>query len=71
MERIITIRDSGQTWRSVADALNTDRVPTAQGGVLRPGTVSHVYRTNTSGPPPRGVRRAAHDEFLRQQGVYD
>jgi hypothetical protein len=70
VSRIIAERDGGATWQAIADVLNTDEVPTAQGGIWRPGTVSYVYKSRVSGPPARGVRRAEHDEFLRDAGVY-
>ena len=32
VERIVRERDKGRTWTAIADGLNADRVPTAQGG---------------------------------------
>lgn len=68
--RIIAERNDGATWQAIADMLNTEGVPTAQGGIWRPGTISYIYKSRMSGPPARGVRRAEHEEFLRDAGVY-
>lgn len=41
---IVSARDSGETWQSVADGLNSARVPTGQGGSLwRPSSVRAAY----------------------------
>jgi len=46
LDRVVTERDSGKTWQSIADRLNTDGIPTARGGDRwRLGTVQAVYRT--------------------------
>ena len=43
-DRIIGLRDAGQTWQSIADALNSEHVPTARGGVSwRPSSVRSAY----------------------------
>jgi DNA invertase Pin-like site-specific DNA recombinase len=43
IERIETLRSSGSTYRAIADALNDDQVPTAQGGARWwPATVKKV-----------------------------
>ena len=43
VERIVRERSAGVTWTSIADGLNGDRVPTAQGGVRwYPATVRTV-----------------------------
>jgi DNA invertase Pin-like site-specific DNA recombinase len=70
ISRIITARDSGDTWQAICDTLTADQVPTARGGIWRPGTVSYLYRTHTSGPPKRGVRRAERAAFLQEAGAF-
>jgi len=43
VERIVEARKSGSTWAAIADELNDDAVPTAQGGKQwYPATVRHV-----------------------------
>jgi DNA invertase Pin-like site-specific DNA recombinase len=42
IERISRERAQGRTLRAIADGLSADKVPTAQGGVWRPGTVAAV-----------------------------
>ncbi len=43
VERIVAARDRGETWRAIADELNNDGVPTAQGGrAWHPATVRLV-----------------------------
>lgn len=42
LERISRDRAAGMTFRAIADGLTADGVPTAQGGVWRPGTVAAV-----------------------------
>jgi hypothetical protein len=32
VERIVTARNHGKTWKAIADELNDDGIPTAQGG---------------------------------------
>lgn len=45
LARIRRDREEGQTFRAIADGLTADGVPTAQGGVWRPGTVAAVLRS--------------------------
>lgn len=40
--RMAADRDAGLTFRAIADSLNQDAVPTAQGGVWRPATVRKI-----------------------------
>ena len=47
--RVVAERDAGRTWQAIAEGLNTDRVPTAQGGVRWwPATVRAVYRSQAA-----------------------
>ena len=44
LQRVVKQRDSGATWQSIADGLNTDAVPTTRGGTMwRVSTVQRVY----------------------------
>ena len=45
LERIARERQAGGTFRAIADGLAADAVPTAQGGVWRPGTVAAALRS--------------------------
>lgn len=51
LERIVAERASGRTLRSIADGLTTDGVPTAQGGVWRPGTVAAALSSQDAQQP--------------------
>ncbi len=42
-DRIVALRESGSTWKQVADALNEAGVPTARGGQWRGSTVRDVH----------------------------
>jgi DNA invertase Pin-like site-specific DNA recombinase len=55
VERIVRERAKGRTWTAIAEALNADRIPTAQGGLRwYPATVRSVataeYRRLTPTP---------------------
>ena len=55
-ERIIGMREEGMTLQAIADALNTEGVPTLRGGAMwRPSSVQRAtgYRRPSSGP--RGI----------------
>jgi DNA invertase Pin-like site-specific DNA recombinase len=44
LRRVVSERDAGATWQSIADRLNADGVPTIRGGAgWRVGTVQRVY----------------------------
>lgn len=43
IDRIIAERHEGGTWRSIADALNRDQVPTKRGGAWQPTTARNLY----------------------------
>lgn len=40
--RLARMREQGMTFRAIAARLEAEKVPTAQGGVWRPGTVKHI-----------------------------
>lgn len=60
LQRIVAERAGGRTMRAIAEGLTTDGVPTAQGGVWRPGSWldlfpfsrSALIRQLHSGQPP-------------------
>lgn len=43
--RLARMRAQGMTFRAIAASLEREGVPTAQGGVWRPGTVKHILGT--------------------------
>lgn len=48
LEQIVAMRGAGQSYRSIADAFNTARVPTAHGGRRwHPSTVQKLHRSIT------------------------
>lgn len=50
IDRIITERETGATYRTIAQGLNDDGIPTAHGGrQWYPGTVRYVFMAETSG----------------------
>jgi DNA invertase Pin-like site-specific DNA recombinase len=56
VERIVRERSAGATWTAIAEGLNADRVPTAQGGKRRyPATVRTVAMSNRDGRRPQPV----------------
>lgn len=44
VRRIVSLRDSGMTWRAVAAILEGEGVPTKRGGRWQPTTVRNIYR---------------------------
>lgn len=50
LQRISRERAEGRTLRAIADGLTADAVPTAQGGVWRPGTVAAVLSSQDAQP---------------------
>lgn len=49
LSSIIALRGEGRSWREIARALTTAKIPTAQGGVWRASTVSKLYEKATGG----------------------
>jgi DNA invertase Pin-like site-specific DNA recombinase len=49
-DRIVRLRRRGASWPQIATALETDDVPTAQGGKWRASTVRKVFMTATAKP---------------------
>ena len=47
-DRIIGLRDTGQTWQAIADRLHAEKVPTARGAASwRPSSVRSAYLART------------------------
>ena len=44
--RIVELRESGMAWRTVANQLNADKVPTGQGGTWAANTARRLYERN-------------------------
>lgn len=60
VRRIVQGRDAGQTWQSIADALNRDGVPTVRGGAMwRVSTVQRAYQSAQLDAQAQDARRAA------------
>lgn len=47
VERIVAERSQRRTWASIATGLADDGIPTAQGGMWRPGTVQRIHARAT------------------------
>ena len=48
LDRVVSERDAGNTWQSIADGLNADGISTTRGGNgWKVGTVQAAYRTAT------------------------
>jgi DNA invertase Pin-like site-specific DNA recombinase len=65
--RIKTLRDGGATWQSIADALNTEHVPTVRGGLL--WRVSAVQSAAGYIRPPVAAKRVTLPEGKRRRRV--
>jgi len=46
IDRIISEREEGNTWQSIADRLNAEGVPTKRGGQWQPTTTRNLYLRN-------------------------
>ncbi len=62
LRRVRAERDGGQTWQSIADALNEEGLPTARGGrSWQVGTVQGIYRSAVLDELAENRRRLADD----------
>jgi hypothetical protein len=59
VDRIKSMRSTGETLRAIADVLNSEGIPARRGGKWYPMTIANILRQAAIINPPRSVSRPA------------